>query len=282
MFDADPHAPNVAEELTREVYARFGLAYYMTECIFRGLVNLFAILPFTRASATRPRVEERMKVAEQMTLGEVVRNTKPLLSADLHGSLEWALAKRNILAHGFWFERVHMMATDDGKQELIDELMQDVEVLRGLSGVLDTLNLEHMRRLGMTQEQFAEALAASREPVEPLPARRIPKMEETIEVTAAWMIEREQGLSTLVMRDSAGLMWQLCDVGLGWSNFIGPDETWKPVSKLMKLLPARVVARPKSAKPWNYNLHVSTGALISVSRGEEGPFTLRIEMLNRG
>src|SRR4051812_17630839 len=89
------------EDETLEVYARFGLAYYMTECVHRALVHVVAMLPFDKATAARPRIEEHMRVAEQKTFGQLVPRAKEILDGNLHNSLEWALAQRNFLAHRF-------------------------------------------------------------------------------------------------------------------------------------------------------------------------------------
>lgn len=47
-----------------------------------------------------------------------------------------------------------------------------------------------------------------------------------------------------------------------------PASSGRPLEKLNAHLPARIVARPKSAKPWSYKLHVSPGAFICVERDE--------------
>jgi len=49
------------DDLIREMYARFGLAYYQSECLHRGLCIILAWsgLP-PRDLITRPRVEERL------------------------------------------------------------------------------------------------------------------------------------------------------------------------------------------------------------------------------
>jgi len=46
------------EYLIREVYAHFDRAYYFSECVYRGLVQVLAT---AGADLTRPRIEERFK-----------------------------------------------------------------------------------------------------------------------------------------------------------------------------------------------------------------------------
>jgi len=50
-----PEGDEDEEDLTREAYARFGLAYYFAECVHRSLVNAFAIPSDAVAHVTRPR-----------------------------------------------------------------------------------------------------------------------------------------------------------------------------------------------------------------------------------
>jgi hypothetical protein len=258
------------EELTREVYAYFGLAYYMTECIHRGLVGIYAMHPYSPANAARPRLEERMKAAEQMTLGELVTMTRQYLTPALHESLDWSLATRNFLAHGFWYDRAHMMLTNAGKQQMLKELQLAVERFSTVNAEIDHIMMAYFERLGITPQQFEEAMhAAAQNGPDPSPEREIPRTEEAIEIIGAWTIERGNR-SSLVMQSASGELWQLCDVGLGWA-YGAPDDSWKPVDKL--LLPAKIIARPKRAKMWNYKLHVSTGALICVEPDDGATFT---------
>jgi hypothetical protein len=54
--DQEPDA-----ELIREVYARFGAAYYFSEVLHRGLSNAYVIAPFEKSEGvTGPRIDERM------------------------------------------------------------------------------------------------------------------------------------------------------------------------------------------------------------------------------
>lgn len=268
------------EQLTREVYAHFGLAYYMAECVYRALVNVFAFLPFKATEATRPRVEERTKAAESMTMGDLVGRTKQDVPEALHPTLEWALTQRNFLAHGYWFERIHLMGSAGGKHEMLDELTRITDSMRELNQVLDDLTFAHLRRLGMTDEQHEQAVRESGGcPVEPFPWRRIPRTGETVHVVRSWVVGDGTDRETLVVQDADGEMWQLCDAGLGWSYHTQPDEAWVPFDRLNRMLPAQIVARPKGAAAWSFKLHVSTGALITVDRHPTHGFTWSVRAM---
>src|SRR5687768_9265405 len=91
-----------SEELIKEVYASFGLAYYHSECLHRELGNTYSFLTFSEPShLTTHRAEEKMAFAYSLTLGKLVEELKDLLPNDLYNKLELAVEKRNFLAHHF-------------------------------------------------------------------------------------------------------------------------------------------------------------------------------------
>lgn len=245
------------EYLEKEVYARFGLAYYFSECVYRGLVQVIATAD---DRLTRPRVEEKLKALEEKTLGALVGDAKSIVPVVLHSALDWALAKRNFLAHGFWFERIHQLGHPEGMQILIEELTEDTEKFRILSGELDAIALP---KVGITPDAVESIIEKIKhEPLDPLPSRSIPKRGSKLDLRSAWQLPVPG--NALVFQDIQGAFWQLCDVGLGWSYTDGPKDEWSPCEVINKHLPAKVVARPKNAQPWNYCLDFSTGARLLV------------------
>lgn len=255
-------SPSREEEAAREVYARFGLAYYMSECVHRGLVHVFAFRPDLDPGAmTRPRVEERMRVGAGKTLGDLMAETLPLLPQGLRADLDWTLATRNFLAHGFWFERIHQMSNASGQTALADELSEIVDRMRVLSAALDALTFQHLLAAGMGPGDVDAAMEHSRQnPPEPLPAREVPRANEYVQIATAWLTDA----GALVLQGGDKLLWQLCDGGLGWCYLEGPAATWRPAPALDGLLPAGIIGRPKNVKAWDFKLHVSTGALLVV------------------
>ena len=112
------------DDLVKELFARFGFAYYESECLHRGLCNAYVLAPFeTPGHVTAPRVDERMAEAFDMTLGQVVEALRPWTPPTFHEQLAEAVDIRNHLAHRFWFERIHLGMTEDGVHGLIAELI---------------------------------------------------------------------------------------------------------------------------------------------------------------
>ncbi len=111
------------DDLIREVYAKFGLAYYLSECLHRELCMILALSGFpSRNLITRPRVEERLAQAFSLTLGDVAVKLQGVLPAELGRGLRMALGQRNVLAHQFWFERAHLMFSVSDVRRLLVEL----------------------------------------------------------------------------------------------------------------------------------------------------------------
>jgi hypothetical protein len=117
------------DDLIREVYAKFGLAYYHSECLHRELCMIFAWsgLP-SRDLITRPRVEERLAHAFSLTLDDVAAKLEGMLPGELSGELRKAVGRRNFLAHHFWFERAHLMFSVENVHQLIAELDEYAEL----------------------------------------------------------------------------------------------------------------------------------------------------------
>jgi hypothetical protein len=87
------------DDLIRELYARFGLAYNRGECLHRELCIILAVSGLPSAELiTRPRVEERLAQAFALTLGGVAAKLADVLPANLCERLQKILAARNFLA----------------------------------------------------------------------------------------------------------------------------------------------------------------------------------------
>src|SRR5450759_1969652 len=92
------------DDLILGLYARFGLAYYQSECLHRELCFTYACsgLP-SPDMITRPRVEEQLAHAFTLTLGDVAGRLKGVLPAEMTTQIQEAVDVRNFLAHHFWF-----------------------------------------------------------------------------------------------------------------------------------------------------------------------------------
>ena len=79
-------------ELIKEVFARFGTAYYESEVLHRGLCSVYALATFDKPeSVTRPRIDEKLTYTYSLTLGQVIKESKYLFPNDIQEQLEIAL-----------------------------------------------------------------------------------------------------------------------------------------------------------------------------------------------
>jgi len=267
MDQESPIEDALHEEMVREVFARFGLAYYEGECVHRQLGILYALLPYAvHGGGTRPRIEERLREAWSATMGGAATLVFPLLGDEsLACELKACVASRNFLAHSFWYERSHLMASPDGLSEMVAELGTVAQRLRDLDERLTDVGNSAIARMNLPPGAFEQAIRdAETMPPDTLPDRRYPRARERI--VKAWTVtlEREWGP---ILESEDGELWQLTDVGLGWSYWNRQEGVWASCGALERHLPADIVSRPKGARPWDYSLHLSTGVLLRVRLG---------------
>ena len=264
----------ITEEMTKEVYARFGSAYYFSECVHRGLCNVYSLLSFRSMSdITAPRFQEKIKQSFSLTLGQISEKARPLLPDTIQVELDKAVEHRNYLAHYFWFERCHLFFSIKGLEELRLELISLANLFRSLDEDIQEFFLSKLKIYGIDEKLIQPFLDEVRtgKPPDPLPNKRYPKKQETI--VRAWNIKREGGNLIMIFESEDGLLWQLCDVGLGWSNYDKPEPNWEIDEKLQKYLPATFNPRPQISEPWNYSFPLSLKAAFCVTRknGESIP-----------
>ncbi|HVW10946.1 MAG TPA: hypothetical protein VHC90_20305 [Bryobacteraceae bacterium] len=268
--DQSERSPS-SEDL-QEVYARFGLAYYMAEVLHRGLCNLYCAFQLPpNGPVLNSRVEEHLRVAFEMTLGQLLRHMKPVLVPELFDQLGIALRRRNFIAHHFWYERVHLMARVSGIEAMIAELSEDTELFRELDGKIQTIIAPYHERSGLTPEIIAAELDAIRsgmsEGPDPLPERRVPRKQETI--VHVYEVPATSGHSNIIFETDDGSLWQLCDGGLGWAPHDRVEQSWRRLEKFEKLLPARINPRPTAPAPWQFEIPFGETATLAVCLGKK-------------
>ncbi len=104
-------------------------------------------------------------------------------------------------------------------------------------------------------------------PDEPLISQRPPNKQERI--IYVWDVEINEGTVTQVFECDDGSLWQLCDIGLGWTILNKEEFSWKINEKIQPFLPANINPRPPISKPWNYEFHLSRGAILYIKRSKK-------------
>ena len=125
-----------------------------------------------------------------------------------------------------------------GVEAMVAELSQDTELFRELDKEVERIIEPLHARVGMTPELFVMAFneikSGKAEALEPLHNQRMPKKQET--VVSAFKVPTESGHTVLVFETDDGLLWQLCDGGLGWSPYERIDPSWPKAPKFAGLL----------------------------------------------
>jgi hypothetical protein len=253
----------------KEVYARFGLAYYMGEVLHKSLCHLYVGLQTVTKGATRLRIEEVTREAYAETFGGILNRVADVLSKDLEQRLRIVLEKRNYLAHHFWFEKVHLLYTAEGVLDLVKQLEAITNEFELVNEELEVLTRADLLRFGVTAEVLEGMLVlASKEAMEPLPTQRRLKKVET--VIAAYEAPLPNNGKILIFETDDHALWQLCEVGLGWSCYEQVEQTWRPVEQFKTLLPTRIRPRPESTAPWQYEIDFGVSATLVVRLAADG------------
>lgn len=256
------------EDLIKEVYARFGLAYYLGEVLHRGLCNVYALLSFEKPKdITRPRLEEKFAYAFSLTLGQVIKELERFLPSELNAQLQIALEKRNFLAHHFWYERIHLMGSAHGLRQMLDELHEMSQFFDELDQKVNKFLEPRRIEMGVTDEVINHlmlelALGITEEPL--ISHRRLKKQERLVKV---WDVKTTDGLVAQIFEMDDGTLWQFCDVGLGWSIFEKPLPNWKENQATKEYLPVNINPRPLVSQPWEYEFLLKKGMIFWVRPG---------------
>lgn len=260
-----------AEELIKEVYARFGLAYYESECLHRELCMILAFTPFqNKLNITRPRIEEELAHAFSLTLGQVKDSLKDILPDVLYSKLEYIVEQRNFLAHHFWFERIHLMFSIKGLRQMLEDLSVLSELFGKFDEQVSDYSKSKLRQFDLTEEMLQKSLneiISGKPPELLLRKRKLKKQERLVRV---WECKLLDETSPLIFETQDNCLWQLCDIGLGWTYFDRIDTHWKENKIIQPYLPANINPRPKDCHPWDYEFKLNKNVFLWVKPGSQG------------
>ncbi len=164
-----------AEETTKEVYARFGLAMYYAQVLEHGLVNAMVclqLLPNMRAIAHDHEqwsvvIDGFMDRQFETTLGRMIRAFREGsdIPPDLERLLRRALEKRNWLTHHYFRERADAFLTHAGRLRMLEELEAVRQLIEDADRALDSFVKPVRERYGITDEWIERELLRLEEAV---------------------------------------------------------------------------------------------------------------------
>jgi hypothetical protein len=209
-------------------------------------------------------------------LGDVAAKLESVLPAELGRELREVVEVRNFLAHHFWFERVHRMFSVDDVQRLIAELNRYRELFQLLDTRISAWSEPKHRELGLTEEvlQECQRRILAGKAGDPLPDRQtLRKLEKKLScqqrLVRVWEFTLENGRKPLIFELADGSLWQLSDVGLGWTRFREVEPSWTEHPAVKPHLPADILPRPKASKVWEYEFTLANGAVLWVKPGKQ-------------
>ena len=160
LEDIDPES-----WLSREVFARFGLAMYSSQVLEHGIVNL-VVWSGLRDGSYRAYEETEAANAElfRQTLGSV---KKILLSrrpdiGHLDDLLIRVVRLRNFLAHQYFRQRAAAFLTEAGKNQMIGELKKATAFFENVDAKLEPLTMQIIEAIGV-DKHMPEAMEGARQ-----------------------------------------------------------------------------------------------------------------------
>ncbi len=253
-------------DLIKEVYARFGLAYYLSECLHKSLCIIYVMSSFEQPSEmTKPRIEELLSYSFSRTLGQIIRELADRLDHELYLELEGIINKRNFLAHHFWFEKVHLMYSNKGLDEIISELDDCKIIFEEIDERIISYYEKLRMQFGLTDDIILKEYDKIKSGQEFEPLHKIRKLKKSERLVKVWDVAFERGIG-LVFEFVDGTLWQLCDIGFGWSLVDQVGSDWEENIVFRDYLPVNINPRPSDFAPWNYEINLSSSAKLWVRR----------------
>lgn len=165
-----PTPPKPDYDDPKELYAFFGLAFYKTNVLEHGILNLaVALLAQGNLGITVGDVSQLYESFDKKTFGQVLSVAKDRykFTDEFLAELEKALRYRNYLAHSFFREHDIDLMSATGRKNMIDELIQIWTHLAKVDQVMDEYWMSAWEAHGITKEWIEEQMAAYVKAVQP-------------------------------------------------------------------------------------------------------------------
>jgi hypothetical protein len=161
--------PEDDDERARDLYAHFGLAYYLAAVLEEGLAQAIMQADFlvrkrdaiTAAGAAgfdraayEAQLDSYMERVNRMTAGAMARQLAQVTKLDpaLVTQIERAIERRNFLAHHFFRERVEKFYSRQGQDELLAELLGDQELFGAVDRAVHAAMAPIREAVGMPED----------------------------------------------------------------------------------------------------------------------------------
>ena len=144
---------------TREVYAKYGLAMYLAQCLETGLVNLLVHLEVKDGDKIHSiDIDSFMEENYEKTLGRLINSLKRAMeiSENLETELKELLEIRNCLAHRYFRVKAIDFMKKDGRQHMLSELESVISKLQNGDKKIDSIISVMREQYGITDEMISD------------------------------------------------------------------------------------------------------------------------------
>ncbi len=136
---------DAADEETREVYARYGLAMYFAQVVEHAIVNLMIALRLPeREALTQRDIDQFMDEAFAMTFGRLLKELRRTGQPThfVQRDLDQARDMRNWLAHRYFRDRAVQFMSPAGRVVMLEELDDATNLFLQVNKSLERLSAE--------------------------------------------------------------------------------------------------------------------------------------------
>jgi hypothetical protein len=141
----EERAVDAADEETREVYARYGLAMYFAQVVEHAIVNLMIALRLPERGALTARdIDQFMDEAFAMTFGRLLKELRQMGQPidSVERELDQARDLRNWLAHRYFRDRAVQFMSPAGRVVMLQELDDATDLFLRVNESLERLSAE--------------------------------------------------------------------------------------------------------------------------------------------
>jgi hypothetical protein len=138
-------AVDAADDETREVYARYGLAIYFAQVVEHAVVNLMIALRLPeRGGLTQRDIDQFMDEAFAMTFGRLAKELRRMGQPTrlVERDLNQARDLRNWLAHRYFRDRAVQFMSPAGRAAMLEELDDATNSFLRVNESLERLSAE--------------------------------------------------------------------------------------------------------------------------------------------
>jgi hypothetical protein len=142
-------------ETRKEVFAWFGSAAYLAQCLEQELVTVLLLFERFKNPLMQPTEFDSLEqLLARKTLGGLVKELEASMfpPEELKGLLTGYLSKRNYLAHRYFFENAESFVSRDGREKMIQELKAICAELQEGNAIAEKMSAKLRSLIGIPQE----------------------------------------------------------------------------------------------------------------------------------